>query len=168
MKFQWVFTEWNKKVLIIQVSLSSFHHSQISIAILPQSKKIEKPLTQPIIKDPNQMTKSYTTYANNQKELIIKAFKNSLIELEELKTEISDESFLNNLDTIETDTINDALRKILPEFVRKPLEISSKNCRYQVLKIKSLFWEHGGEKSKNGSNLEKNLKQVNPQIIIIL
>jgi len=62
-----------------------------------------------------------------------------LIVLEELKAEISDESFLNNLDTIETETINDALRKILPEFVRDSLEISSKNYRSQVLKTKSLF-----------------------------
>lgn len=88
------------------------------IALLPQSKKIEKSLNQSILsKDSNQTTKSYNTFGNNQKDQIIKTFKSCLIDLEEFKTDMSDESFFENLDTIETETINEALRKILPQFV---------------------------------------------------
>ncbi len=53
---------------------------------------------------------------------------------------MSDESFLNSLDSIETETVNEALRKILPDFVNIiRLQTSLTHLRSQILKIKLLY-----------------------------
>jgi len=85
-----------------------------------------------------------------------------------LRTDISDESFLNSLDSIETETVNEALKKILPDFVNITLCLTSDFLKVPNFEDKVIVLRTWRRKIKDWfKSLEKPETRNIPIIVVV-